>query len=174
MEQEKIKKVHELTARLNRYRDEYYNQNAPSVTDEVYDRLFDELTQLEEETGIQMANSPTLTVGYPAVSALEKTKHAIPLLSLDKIQNNIDRLMDFIGDQLVTLMLKLDGLTIKLTYDEGNLVEAATRGDGDEGEIITHNARAITGIPGTIPLLGRLVVVGEAFIRPSEIGRAHV
>ena len=167
MEQEKIKKVHELTARLNRYRDEYYNQNAPSVTDEVYDRLFDELTQLEEETGIQMANSPTLTVGYPAVSALEKTKHAIPLLSLDKIQNNIDRLMDFIGDQLVTLMLKLDGLTIKLTYESGNLVEAATRGDGNEGEIITHNARAITGIPSTIPFLDRLVVTGEAFIRPS-------
>ena len=104
-----------MTARLNRYRDEYYNKNAPSVTDEVYDRLFDELTRLEEETGIQMANSPTLTVGYPAVSVLEKTHHAIPLLSLDKIQNDFDRLKSFIGNQNVTLMLKLDGLTIKLT-----------------------------------------------------------
>ena len=171
MENTDIQKVQELTARLNRYRDEYYNKNSPSVTDEVYDRLFDDLKRLERETGVQMANSPTLTVGYPAVSALEKTRHTIPLLSLDKIQNNTDRLMDFIGDQLATLMLKLDGLTIKLTYEGGNLMEAATRGDGNEGEIITHNARAITGIPSKIPFLNRLVVAGEAFIRPSIFER---
>ena len=166
-----IQKVRELTARLNRYRDEYYNKNAPSVADEVYDRLFDELSALEEQTGIRMANSPTLTVGYPAVSALVKTQHSIPLLSLDKIQNDVDRLMAFIGGQPVTLMLKLDGLTIKLIYENGGLVEASTRGDGNTGEVITHNACAIAGIPISIPHPGRLVVTGEAFIRPSVFER---
>jgi murein DD-endopeptidase MepM/ murein hydrolase activator NlpD len=130
-----VQKIRELTERLNRYRDEYYNKNAPSVADEVYDRLFDELNALEEQTGIRMANSPTLTVGYPAVSALAKTQHSIPLLSLDKIQNDVDRLMAFIGGQPVTLMLKLDGLTIKLIYENGNLVEASTRGDGNTGGV---------------------------------------
>ena len=84
MERNIFEKQRELNDRLNRYRDEYYNRNAPSVSDEVYDRLFDELKELEQETGIQMANSPTQTVGYPAVSRLEKTRHEIPLLSLDK------------------------------------------------------------------------------------------
>ena len=83
MERNIFEKQRELNDRLNRYRDEYYNRNAPSVSDEVYDRLFDELKELEQETGIQMANSPTQTVGYPAVSRLEKTRHEIPLLSLD-------------------------------------------------------------------------------------------
>ena len=84
MERNIFEKQRDLNDRLNRYRDEYYNRNAPSVSDEVYDRLFDELKELEQETGIQMANSPTQTVGYPAVSRLEKTRHEIPLLSLDK------------------------------------------------------------------------------------------
>ena len=81
MERNIFEKQRDLNDRLNRYRDEYYNRNAPSVSDEVYDRLFDELKELEQETGIQMANSPTQTVGYPAVSRLEKTRHEIPLLS---------------------------------------------------------------------------------------------
>ena len=162
-----IQKVQELTARLNRYRDEYYNKNAPSVTDEVYDRLFDELRQLEEFTGYQMANSPTATVGYPSVSALEKTKHTIPLLSLEKTKL-LKELADFVKNQPVLLMLKLDGLTVKLTYEHGELIQAATRGDGDEGEVITHNAAAILGVPSRIPYQNRLVVTGEAFIRPSD------
>ena len=84
MNQELIRKQQDLTARLNRYRHEYYNLNAPSISDAVYDRLFEELQDLERQTGIQMANSPTSTVGYPAISKLEKTNHPIPLLSLDK------------------------------------------------------------------------------------------
>lgn len=84
MEQNTLRKQRELTDRLNRYRNEYYNYNNPSVSDEVYDRLFDELHKLEQETGIQMSNSPTVTVGYPVVGKLEKTAHKIPLLSLDK------------------------------------------------------------------------------------------
>ena len=167
MERNIFEKQRDLNDRLNRYRDEYYNRNAPSVSDEVYDRLFDELKELEQETGIQMANSPTQTVGYPAVSRLEKTRHEIPLLSLDKTKSSMD-LLNFMGEQQVMLMLKLDGLTVKLTYENGELLEAATRGDGDEGEIITHNTRAISGIPSHITYKERLVVTGEGFIRPSD------
>ena len=167
MEQSKIAQQQELNALLNQYRHEYYNLNAPTVSDEVYDRLFDKLRELEQTTGVQMANSPTQTVGWPAVSKLEKTIHIVPLLSLDKTKSSAE-LVSFMGDQLIMLMLKLDGLTVKLTYEGGVLVEASTRGDGNEGEIITHNARGITGIPTQIPYKNRLVVTGEAFIRPSD------
>lgn len=167
MEQTAYQRVQHLTAVLNRYRHEYYNLNAPTVSDETYDRLLDELTALEQQTGLKMSNSPTQTVGYPSVSKLEKTQHAIPLLSLDKTKSNQD-LLNFMGEQLVMLMLKLDGLTMKLTYENGVLQEAATRGDGDEGEIVTHNVPGITGIPTHIPFRERLVVTGEAFIRPGD------
>ena len=167
MEQSKIAQQQELNALLNQYRHEYYNLNAPTVSDEVYDWLFDKLRELEQTTGVQMANSPTQTVGWPAVSKLEKTIHIVPLLSLDKTKSSAE-LVSFMGDQLIMLMLKLDGLTVKLTYEGGVLVEASTRGDGNEGEIITHNARGITGIPTQIPYKNRLVVTGEAFIRPSD------
>lgn len=167
MEQSKIAQQQELNALLNQYRHEYYNLNAPTVSDEVYDRLFDKLRELEQTTGVQMANSPTQTVGWPAVSKLEKTIHIVPLLSLDKTKSSAE-LASFMGDQLIMLMLKLDGLTVKLTYEGGVLVEASTRGDGNEGEIITHNACGITGIPMQIPYKNRLVVTGEAFIRPSD------
>ena len=167
MEQSKIAQQQELNALLNQYRHEYYNLNAPTVSDEVYDRLFDKLRELEQTTGVQMANSPTQTVGWPAVSKLEKTIHIVPLLSLDKTKSSAE-LVSFMGDQLIMLMLKLDGLTVKLTYEGGVLVEASTRGDGNEGEIITHNACGITGIPTQIPYKNRLVVTGEAFIRPSD------
>ena len=167
MEQSKIAQQQELNTLLNQYRHEYYNLNAPTVSDEVYDRLFDKLRELEQATGVQMANSPTQTVGWPAVSKLEKTIHIVPLLSLDKTKSSAE-LVSFMGSQLIMLMLKLDGLTVKLTYEGGVLVEAATRGDGNEGEIITHNVHGITGIPTQIPYKSRLVVTGEAFIRPSD------
>ena len=170
MAQTAYEQVVTLTERLNRCRHEYYNLNAPTISDQEYDKLFDELTRLEQVTGIQMANSPTQTVGYSPVSELPKTTHRIPLLSLDKEKRSA-ALLDFIGNQLVLLMLKLDGLTIKLTYENGTLVEAATRGDGNEGEVVTHNARGITGIPQKIPYSGHLVVVGEAFIRPSDFAK---
>lgn len=168
MVQNDYEKLQELTARLNRYRDEYYNKNAPSVSDEVYDILFDDLRTLEQSLGIRMANSPTQTVGAPpAVSKLEKTTHSIPLLSLDKTKSSMD-LLNFQGQQQILLMLKLDGLTVKLTYEDGHLVEAATRGDGNVGEIITHNARAISGVPAAIPYKQHLVVTGEAFIHTDD------
>ena len=107
MEQSKIAQQQELNALLNQYRHEYYNLNAPTVSDEVYDRLFDKLRELEQATGVQMANSPTQTVGWPAVSKLEKTIHIVPLLSLDKTKSSAE-LVSFMGSQLIMLMLKLD------------------------------------------------------------------
>ena len=170
MEQTAAEKVQELTARLNQYRNEYYNKSAPSVSDEVYDRLFDELARLEKETGVVMSNSPTQTVGYPVVDGLTKTKHDPPLLSLAK-QKDPEEILRFMNGKPTVFMLKLDGLTIKLIYEDGQLVEASTRGDGNEGSIVTHNAVAIDGIPMRIPFMGRLVVAGEAFIRPSDFER---
>ncbi len=167
MAQNAWEKIQELTAQLNRYRDEYYNSNAPSVSDEVYDRMYDELAALEKETGIWMADSPTHTVGFQAVSALKKTNHPIPLLSLDKTKS-VEELVSFAGEHQILLMLKLDGLTVKLTYEDGKLAEAATRGDGDTGEVVTHNVRGISGIPQHIPHKERLVVSGEAFIRSGD------
>lgn len=167
MAQNAWERVQALTAQLNRYRDEYYNSNAPSVSDAVYDRMYDELVLLEKEMGIWMTNSPTRTVGYQAVSELEKTKHPIPLLSLEKTKS-VQELVSFAGEHQILLMLKLDGLTVKLTYEEGKLLEAATRGDGDIGEVVTHNVCGISGIPQHIPYRERLVVSGEAFIRPGD------
>lgn len=167
MTQEKLERLQELTEMLNHHRDLYYNKNAPTMSDESYDRFFDDLVKLEQETGISMANSPTQTIGYPAVSSLPKTTHKIPLLSLDKTKSN-EELLRFMGDRQVMLMLKLDGLTVKLTYEDGKLLEAATRGDGDEGEVVTHNVSGINGIPLQIPYKERLVVTGEAFIRPGD------
>lgn len=162
-----IERIKELTERLNTYRNEYYNLAAPSVSDEVYDRLFDDLVALEEQTGIVMGNSPTQTVGYTVVSSLEKTAHTIPLLSLEKTKA-VDTLVRFGGGRALLLMLKLDGLTVKLTYENGELQEASTRGDGDEGEIITHNAHTFRGVPLHIPYMKRLVLTGEAFIHKSD------
>lgn len=160
----------ELTARLNVYRDEYYNKNAPSVSDAVYDRLFDELVGLEEQTGVVMTNSPTQTVGYPVVSGLPEAKHDIPLLSLDKTKL-VNDLLSFQGGRTVNLSLKLDGLTTEIIYEGGILQRLSTRGDGDVGDDITHNAAAIEGIPMQIPYKERLVVVGESFIRNSDFER---
>lgn len=160
-------RLFELIALMNRYRHEYYNLNAPTVSDEVYDRLFDELVCLQTKTNIYMANSPTMAPGFPPVSKLEKVNHSIPLLSLDKVKASAD-LISFQKQKQLMLMLKLDGLTVKLTYEGGELIEASTRGDGDVGENITHNVCSISGIPILLNHKERLVVTGEAFISPSD------
>jgi len=136
----------------------------------VYDHHFDELKKLEEMTGLRMANSPTQTVGYENVDGLPKTNHPYPLLSLDKTKNITDT-MSFIGPHQVLLMHKLDGLTLKVEYEDGLLVRASTRGNGEEGEVVTHNARAIEGLPDRIPYKQRLVVVGEAYITKPTFQR---
>lgn len=164
---DKITQIHELVAKLNQYRHEYYNLAAPSVSDAQYDLLFDLLASLEKETGCIMANSPTQTVGYQVVDGLEKVSHPIPLLSLDKTKS-VKEVSAFIGSRPVMLMYKYDGLTVKLEYENGSLVRASTRGNGDMGEDITHNTPAIDGIPQQIPYRDRLVVTGEAYIRKGD------
>ncbi len=159
----KMDQMKKLVSRLNQYRHEYYNDNAPSISDAAYDHLYDALQNLEKETGIVLSNSPTQTVGYTPVSELPKVFHPIPLLSLDKTKQLRD-LADFIGNQYALLMLKLDGLTTKLVYEAGHLIEASTRGDGEVGEVITHNIPAYENVPMEIPYKGRLVITGESFI----------
>ena len=167
MGQTALQQLQELVRRMNGYRDSYYNKNISEVPDEVYDRLFDEVVRLETETCVYYANSPTQGAGYQPVSKLEKAVHERPLLSLEKIKD-IPSAVSFMGRKQIMLMLKLDGLTMKLTYQDGVLIEAATRGDGNVGEIVTHNASGIAGIPAGLPIKGRLVVTGEAFIRTGD------
>jgi DNA ligase (NAD+) len=165
-----IERIRELTAALNRYRHEYYNLNAPTVTDADYDRLYDELSRLEKEVGFTISGSPTQTVGYAPVSSLAKVIHPIPLLSLDKTKR-LEDLSRFIGNRRALLMLKLDGLTVKLEYEGGRLVRASTRGDGNRGEDVTHNALVFRNIPVSIPYTGRLVITGEAIIKTDDFER---
>lgn len=167
---EKIAQLKGLVRTLNQYRHAYYNLNTPVVTDAEYDRLYDALEKMEKETGIVLSNSPTQSVGYYPVSKLEKIRHNIPLLSLDKTKD-LNSLMDFIGTKDVMLMLKLDGLTTKMVYEDGILVEASTRGDGEVGEVITHNVPAFKNVPLTIPMNGRLVVTGESIIYKDDFER---
>lgn len=160
---DKIKRIKELTNQLNIYRDEYYNKDNPSVSDQEYDNFFDELSKLEEETGTYMTNSPTRTVGYEVKSELEKVMHSHPMLSLDKTKS-VDDLRSFAKDKNCLLSLKMDGLTVLLTYEKGELIQAETRGNGEEGELITHNARVFENIPLKIDYDGHLEIEGEAII----------
>ncbi|MDD2981169.1 MAG: NAD-dependent DNA ligase LigA [Hespellia sp.] len=167
MNQNKTQELKELVATLNEWRDAYYNHNDSVVSDTAYDQKFDELKALEKETGIIFANSPTQTVGYPPVSKLAKVIHPIPLLSLDKTKL-VEDVKRFIGNHDVLFMLKLDGLTTKLVYENGVLLQATTRGDGEVGEDITHNIPAFLNVPLTIPYQKRLVITGESFIRTDD------
>ncbi len=160
---DKIERIKELTNKLNQYRDTYYNNSVSEISDHEYDNLFDELKKLEEETNIVMSNSPTQTVGYEVKSKLEKVKHSHPMLSLDKTKS-VDDLKKFAGNKDCLLMCKMDGLTVLLTYENGELIQAETRGNGEEGEIITHNARVFENIPLHIDYTGHLEVEGEAII----------
>ena len=158
-----LQEIKTLIQILNEQRDAYYNRNSSTMTDKEYDRLFDRLAELEKESGIVFSNSPTQSVGYYPVSELKKVRHPRALLSLEKTKQ-IQELADFMENQDTLLMLKLDGLTVKLVYEEGRLVQASTRGDGDIGEDITHNIPAFENVPLTISYKERLVAVGEAFI----------
>jgi DNA ligase (NAD+) len=160
---DKVKRIKELVSQLNTYRNAYYNNSESQISDYEYDNLFDELKQLENETGVIMSNSPTQTVGYEVKSKLEKVKHSHPMLSLDKTKS-VEDLIEFAGDRDCLLSLKMDGLTVLLTYDNGELVQAESRGNGEIGELITHNAKVFTNIPLNIEYKGRLEVEGEAII----------
>ena len=169
----KVKRIKELVPLLNEHRNAYYNLNAPTITDTEYDHLYEELQNLEAETGFILSGSPTQTVGYYPVSNLEKVTHPIPLLSLDKTKQ-ISELISFIGLQDTLLMLKLDGLTTKLIYENGELVQASTRGDGEVGEDITHNIPAYRNVPLTIPYKKRLVITGESIIYKNDFERLRL
>lgn len=168
----KIEKIKELVKELNKHRDAYYNDSKPTISDPEYDRLFDKLQNLEEETGIIMSNSPTQTVGYEVKSKLEKVKHEYPMLSLDKTKS-VNELNKFVGDKDAIVMLKLDGLTVAVTYENGIMIKAETRGNGSEGELITANAKTFVNLPTTIPYKDKLVVFGEAIITYDDFKRIN-
>ena len=170
---DKIKRLKELTDRLNHYRDSYYNNSESLISDKQYDDLFDELQSLEEETGIIMSNSPTKTVGYEVKSKLEKIKHSHPMLSLDKTKSTED-LIKFSDGRDCIISLKLDGLTVLNTYDNGVLCQSETRGNGEEGEIITHNAKVFDNLPLNIPFDRKFEIEGEAIITQSDFEKINV
>ena len=152
-----------LVSQLNKASRAYYQEDREILSNLEYDRMYDELEALEAETGVQLAGSPVAKIGYEAVEGLEKVDHAVALLSLDKTKD-ADKLVAFLGDRAGLLSWKLDGLTVVLTYEEGVLIKAVTRGNGLVGENVTHNARIFGNIPLRIPYTGLLLVRGEAII----------
>ena len=159
----KIERIKELTGLLNNASRAYYQEDSEIMSNLEYDRLYDELKRLEEETGTVFSNSPTLRVGYEAVNDLPKEAHEEPMLSLDKTKSR-QELKDWLGDKEGLLSWKLDGLTIVLTYNGGELVKAVTRGNGEIGEVITPNAKTFINLPLRIPYKGELILRGEAVI----------
>jgi len=155
--------MRELIAHLDAASRAYYQEDREIMSDYEYDALYDKLVKLEAETGIQLASSPTKKVGYEIVSALEKAPHDIPMLSLDKTKD-VSALAGFLGDMEGLLLWKLDGLSIVLRYENGRLHQALTRGNGQIGEDVTHNARVFANIPLTVPYGGSFSVRGEAVI----------
>ena len=170
---DKIKRIKELVAHLNTYRNAYYNNSESQISDYEYDNLFDELKSLEDETGVIMSNSPTQTVGYEVKSKLEKVKHSHPMLSLDKTKD-VDDLIAFSSGRDCIVSLKLDGLTILNTYTNSELIQAETRGNGEEGEIVTHNARVFDNLPSSIPYDSKFEIEGEAIITQSDFEKINV
>ena len=167
-----IDRMKELIERLNKYRDAYYNQNKSLISDREYDSLFDQLCETEKKYGIVLSNSPTQNVGYTVVSELKKVKHNHPLLSLDKTTDEKE-FIKFFGEKDCLLMAKLDGLTCSLYYNDGKLIRAETRGDGETGEDITNNARAFANIPLTIDYKGKLIVDGECIITQEDFAKIN-
>lgn len=169
---DKINKIKNLIQLLNAANKAYYQDAQEIMSNKEYDDLYDELLSLEKETGIVMANSPTHRVGCEVVSVLPKERHQTPMLSLDKTKSVTD-LKSWIGDKIGFLSFKEDGLTCVLTYKDGVLEKAVTRGNGEIGELITSNARTIKNIPLEIPYRSELVIRGEAAITYSEFKRIN-
>jgi DNA ligase (NAD+) len=167
-----LDRIKELVEKLNKAGKTYYAQGVEIMSNFEYDRLYDELVRLEKETGCVLSNSPTVNVGYEVLSELPKERHAKPMLSLDKTKDR-DALVDWLGDQKGLLSWKLDGLTVVLTYENGTLSKAVTRGNGEIGEIITNNAKVFKNIPVTIPYTGQLILRGEAIITYSDFEKIN-
>lgn len=169
---EAIDRIKELVVLLNQAGQAYYQEDREIMSNREYDGLYDELVRLEQETGITLANSPTLHVGYEVLSELEKEEHSFPMLSLDKTKD-VEALAAWLGDKRGVLSWKMDGLTVVLTYRDGVLDKAVTRGNGEVGEVITNNARTFRNIPGRIPYTGELIVRGEAVIKYSDFEKIN-
>lgn len=167
-----LQRMKELVEKLDQAAKTYYQEDREIMSNQEYDSLYDQLEQLEKETGTVLTNSPTVRVGYEAVNELPKEEHPSPMLSLDKTKDR-EVLRGFIGNHKCLLSWKLDGLTIVLTYENGELVKAVTRGNGIVGEVITNNARVFKNIPLRIPYKGQLVLRGEAIITYSEFERIN-
>lgn len=169
---DKMKHMRELVDLLNRARRAYEQEDQEIMSNYEYDRLYDELQELEKELGTTLAASPTVNVGYEVLSELPKERHERPMLSLDKTKD-VARLKEFLGGQKAMISWKLDGLTIVLTYRNGTLEKAVTRGNGEVGEVVTNNARVFKNIPLTIPYQGELVLRGEAVISYKDFEKIN-
>lgn len=163
MGQSKNERMKELVSLLNKASRAYYQEAQEIMSNYEYDRLYDELKELEDELGITLSNSPTVNVGYEVVSELPKERHESPMLSLDKTKE-VEELKNFVGDQKVLISWKMDGLTVVLTYRDGKLYKAVTRGNGEVGEVITNNAKVLKNVPVQIAYQGELILRGEAVI----------
>lgn len=172
MNESSIKKMKELGEKLREASRAYYQEDREIMSNVEYDALYDTLSALEKETGIVLADSPTVNVGYEAVEQLPKEEHERPMLSLDKTKER-EALREFIGEHPTLLSWKLDGLTIVLIYENGELIKAVTRGNGIVGEVITNNARVFKNIPLKISFKGRLVLRGEAIITYSDFEKIN-
>ncbi len=170
---DKKKRIEELVELLNRASESYYAKDEEIMSNYEYDNLYDELEALEKETGIVLSNSPTVNVGYQSVDELPKERHEKPMLSLAKTKER-EELKSFLGDKEGLLSWKLDGLTIVLTYNDGELTKAVTRGNGEVGEVITNNAKVFKNIPLKIAFKGELILRGEAVITYSEFERINM
>jgi DNA ligase (NAD+) len=169
---DKLELMKEKIDLLNKAAKAYYQEDREIMTNLEYDRLYDELLELERETGTVFSNSPTIRVGYELLSGLPKERHEKPMLSLDKTKSPED-LKAWLGNQAGILSWKLDGLTIVLTYSGGKLVKAVTRGNGEVGEVVTNNVKVFKNVPLGIPYKGDLVLRGEAVISYSEFEKIN-
>lgn len=172
MESSYKERIKYLTDILNKAAQAYYVEDKEIMSNFEYDRLYDELEELERTTGIILADSPTVKIGYEAVEELPKERHESPMLSLGKTKSR-EELQEWLQGNAAILSWKLDGLTVVLTYNEGKLVKAVTRGNGEVGEVVTANARTFRNLPLTIPFQGKLVLRGEAVITYSDFEKIN-
>ena len=170
--EDKLLLMKEKIKLLNEANKAYYQEDREIMSNYEYDKLYDELKEMEEETGVVLSNSPTIRVGYELMSNLPKERHEKAMLSLDKTKD-LSVLKDWLGEKTGLLSWKLDGLTIVMTYEGGKLVKAVTRGNGEIGEVVTNNARVFINIPVNISYKGSLVIRGEAVISYSDFNKLN-
>lgn len=170
--EDRIQRMKELIPILREAGKAYYQESREIMSNFEYDKLYDELSELEQQTGVILSGSPTRQVGYEVLSELPKETHSAPMLSLDKTKS-VDDLKEWLGEKKGLLSWKMDGLTIVLTYEEGKLAKAVTRGNGEVGEVITPNARVFSNIPLNISYKGQLILRGEAVITYSDFERIN-